>query len=122
MKCYSYLVDSLNHRLDSTLVVVDSVTDKNLLVTTKFHAGPIQFKFGLRFLEHMDSTRECIYNFLTGLRPGQEVLINFIQLGEIQLGYPNDNSKSNPTLIISAVPEPTQAELDNEMLKLRFKK
>ena len=112
--------DSLRRRIDSMLVTVDTVTDDNLLVTTKFHTGPIQFTFGLRFLEHMDSTKKCIYNFLTGLKQGKEVLINFNQLGEIKLGSPDD-SKSHPTLIISAIPEPTQAQLTAEKYKLQFK-
>lgn len=121
-KFVSFLQDSLLYRIDSMLVTVDTVTVENLLVTTKFYTGPIQFKIGIRFLEHMDSTHQCVYNFLTGLKPGKEVLLNFNQLGEIALGSPEDSSKSHPTLIISAIPEPTQAELDGEMHKLRFKK
>ncbi len=121
LKFVSFLQDSLRRRIDSMLVTVDTVTEDNLLVTTKFHTGPIQFTFGLRFLEHMDSTKECIYNFLTGLKQGKEVLINFNQLGEIKLGSPDDSSKSHPTLIISAIPEPTQAQLIAEKYKLRFK-
>jgi len=122
LKFVSFLQDSLRYRIDSMLVTVDTVTVENLLVTTKFHTDAIQFKSGLRFLERMDTTHQCIYNFLAGLKPGKEVLINFIQLGEIELGSPDDSSKSHPTLIISAIPEPTQTELDIERDKLRIRK
>lgn len=121
LKFVSFLQDSLGRRIDSMLVTVDTVTDENLLVTTKFNTGSIQFKFGLRFLEPMDSTQKCVYNFLTDLKHGKEVLINFNQLGKIELGSPDESSKSHPTLIISAIPEPTQAQLTAEKYKLRFK-
>lgn len=111
MKFDSFLKDSLDRRIDSMLVTVDTITEKTLLVITRFHSKQIEFKFGLRFLKKMDAKYQSIYNFYMSLKPGEQILINFIPLGEIKLGLPVDSNELTPTLIISAVPEPTEAQL-----------
>ncbi|HET7115699.1 MAG TPA: hypothetical protein VFI29_04380 [Hanamia sp.] len=114
LKIDSFLKDSLADYIDSILVTVDTVTDENFLVTTQFHSRQIEFKYGLRFFKGMDSKYDSIYNFYMSLKPKETILINFIRMGNLELGPPGDTNSLNPILRIFALPEPTKAQLEGK--------
>jgi hypothetical protein len=99
-----FLVDSLGRYIDSMTVVVDTVFEEGLLVTTQFHAGDIEFKYGMKFKENMPPGPDSLYKFMLGLTPGTEVTVDFIHLGGGGLNFPDD--KSQKLMKIFAYPSP----------------
>lgn len=103
-KMRQFLVDSLGRYIDSMTVIVDSVVQKNYVVTTQFHSEKIEFKYSMRFQDSMRPSEKSTYNFMTDLSPGQQVTIGFVHLGSGELNYPDDGSKR--TMRIFAYPVP----------------
>jgi hypothetical protein len=99
-----FLVDSLGRYIDSMTVIVDSVVQKDWLVTTQFHSRNIEFKYGMRFHQSMTPAEDSIYKFMKGFIPGQEVTVDFVHLGGGELIYPDDMTKE--TMRIFAYPVP----------------
>jgi len=103
-KMQRFLVDSLERYIDSITVIVDTVIREGWLVTTQFHTGDIEFKYGMRFQDSMPPSFATLYKFMTDLSPGKEVTVDFIHLGGGELNYPDDKIKR--TMRIFAYPEP----------------
>jgi hypothetical protein len=101
-----FLVDSLGRYIDGMTVIVNSVVQKDWLVTTQFHSRNIEFKYGMRFHQSMTPAEDSIYNFMKGFIPGQEVTVAFVHLGGGELNYPDDMTKR--TMRIFAYPVPLQ--------------
>ena len=94
-----------NIYIDSVRVHVDSVVVDSLTVTTAFHCNnEISFKGSLTFLPKMDSKQETLYNFMKGLKPGVDTILNFAYLGNHQVRLPN--SDGTPIIKIFAFPTP----------------
>lgn len=103
-KLEHFLADSLGRYIDSLIVTVDTVLQEGMIVTTKFHTRDIEFKYGMVFKDSMDSKTDSLYKFMINLKPKQEVTVNFIHLGSIELNKPGD--KSVRTIRIFAYPSP----------------
>ena len=101
------LVDSLGRYIDSMTVIVDTVVHDGWLVTTQFHTGDIEFKYGMKFQVSMPPSADSLYQFMTNLSPGKQVTVDFIHLGGGELNYPDDKSKR--TMRIFAYPQPIKA-------------
>ena len=99
-----FLADSLGRYIDSMTVTVDTVIQKGWMVTTQFHTREIEFKYGMVFKDSMDSKNDSLYRFMKELKPNQEVTVNFIHLGYVELNQPKD--KSVRTIRIFAYPSP----------------
>ncbi len=106
-KLHYFLSDSLGDYIDSINVTVDSVIHKGLLVTTQFHTREIQFKYGIRFLNNMNSKQDSVYHWMLNLKPESNLTVNFILLGNTELYSPADSTE--PTIKIFAFPEPLVA-------------
>ena len=106
-KLQHFLNDSLGEYIDSINVIVDSVIQKGLLVTTQFHTREIEFTFGFRFLNKMDSKQDSFYHWMLNLKPKSNLTVNFILLGHTELYSPADSTV--PTIKIFALPEPLTA-------------
>lgn len=103
-KLENLLVDSLGRYIDSMTVVVDTVIQNGWMVTTQFHTRDIEFKYGMRFKDSMDSKNDSLYKFMRELKPNSEVTVNFIHLGAGELNKPDD--KNVKTIRIFAYPVP----------------
>jgi len=103
-KLYHYLSDTLGDFIDSMNVTVDTVIQEGRLVTTQFHTRNIQFKYGIRFLDSMNSKQDSIYHWMLDLKPKSNLTVNFIHLGSTLLHSPDDTTV--PTVKIYAFPEP----------------
>ena len=99
-----FLIDSLGRYIDSMTVTVDSVVQKEWLVTTQFHAKDIEFKYGMKFQDSMPPSGDSMYKFMKGFTPGQQVTVGFVHLGGGELNYPDDKNKR--TMRIFAYPVP----------------
>ncbi|MBS1988100.1 hypothetical protein JST56_03850 [Candidatus Dependentiae bacterium] len=102
-----FLVDSLGRYIDSMTVTVDTVSEKDWLVTTQFHSRDIEFKYAMKFQDSMPPSGESMYKFMRGFIPGQQVTIGFVHLGGGELNYPDDTSKR--TMRIFAYPVPIKS-------------
>lgn len=103
-KMMHFLVDSLGRFIDSMTVIVDTVIKQGWLVTTQFHSGDIEFKYGMKFQDNMTPSVDSLYKFMLNLSPGKEVTIDFFHLGGGALSFPDDKSKR--TMRIFALPSP----------------
>ena len=106
-KNYAYKFYDLlsNIYIDSIRVYVDSVIVDNLTVTTAFHCNSeIHFKYSLAFLKKMDSRQDTLFNFIKGLKPGLDTMVNFAYMGNHQVRLPN--SDGTPIIKIFAFPTP----------------
>jgi hypothetical protein len=99
-----FLVVSLGRYIDSMNVTVDTVVQEGWLVTTQFHSRDIEFKYGMKFKDRMDSRNDSLYQWMRSLKPKSNLTLNFILLGSGQLNYPDDSNKS--LVKIFALPEP----------------
>ncbi|WP_276500348.1 hypothetical protein [Terrimonas pollutisoli] len=99
-----FLVDSLGRYIDSMTVIVDSVVQKDWVVTTQFHSRNIEFTYGMKFQDSMPPSGDSMYQFMKGFTPGQQVNVGFVHLGGGELNYPDD--KSRRTMRIFAYPVP----------------
>ena len=99
-----FLVDSLERYLDSMNVTVDTVIQEGWLVTTQFHSHDIEFKYGMKFKDSMDSRNDSLYQWMRSLKPKSNLKLSFALLGSGQLNYPDDSTKS--IVKIFALPEP----------------
>jgi len=97
-----FLVDSLGRYIDSMAVTVDTVVQKDWLVTTQFHSKDIEFKYSMKFQDSMPPSGDSMYKFMRGFIPGQQVTVGFVHLGGGELNYPDDTSKR--TMRIFAYP------------------
>ena len=94
-----------NIYIDSIRVHVDSVIIENLTVTTAFHCNnEIAFKSSLTFLPKRDSKQDSLFEFIKGLNPGSDTMLNFAYMGNHQVRLPNSNG--TPILKIFAFPSP----------------
>lgn len=84
------LDDSLGNRIDSMIVTVDTIIEKDWLLTTQFHSKEIEFKYSMKFNDSMDSANSALYNSIKNLKSENEVLLNFIKLGGIELNKPDE--------------------------------
>lgn len=103
-KLEHFLVDSLGRSIDSITVTTDTVIQEGWMVTTKFHTRDIEFKYGMVFKDSMDSKNDSLYKFMIGLKPNQEITVNFIHLGTGELNKPDDMRVR--TIRIFAYPSP----------------
>ena len=99
-----FLVDSLGSFLDSMNVTVDTIIQESWLVTTQFHSQDIEFKYGMKFKDSMDSRNDSLYQWMRSLKPKSNLILSFALLGSGKLNYPDDSTKS--ILKIFALPEP----------------
>ena len=99
-----FLVDSLGRYIDSMNVTVDTVIQEGWLVTTQFHSGDIEFKYGMKFKDSMDSRNDSLYQWMRSLKPKSNLTLNFVLLGSGQLNSPDDSSIK--LIKIFALPEP----------------
>jgi hypothetical protein len=102
-----FLVDSLGRYIDSMTVTVDTVLEKDWLVTTHFHSRDIELKYGMKFQDSMPPSGDSMYKFMRGFIPGQQVTVGFVHLGGGELNYPDDTSKR--TMRIFAYPVPIKS-------------
>jgi hypothetical protein len=112
-KIFEFLSDSLGGFIDSMTVIVDTVIQNGWMVTTQFHTRDIEFKYGMRFQDSMDSRNGSLYKFMKELRPGEEITVDFIHLGAGELSYPDETSTS--TLRIFAFPYPLSFREKNKL-------
>ncbi len=87
-----FIVDSLGGYIDSINVTVDTVIQEGWLVTTQFHSRDMEFKYGMKFKDSMDSTNDSLYQWMRSLKPKSNLTLNFVQLGSGQLNYPDDSN------------------------------
>ena len=106
-KLRHFLVDSLGRYIDSINVTVDTVIQEGWLVTTQFHTRDIEFKYGMKFKDSMDSKNDSLYHWMLNLKPKSNLTVNFIHLGSGQLNFPDDTTV--PIIKIFAFPEPLSA-------------
>ena len=99
-----FLVDSLGRYLDSMNVTVDTVIQEGWLVTTQFHSHDIEFKYGMKFKDSMDSRNDSLYQWMRSLKPKSNLTLSFVLLGSGQLNYPDDSTKRLAKIF--ALPEP----------------
>ena len=90
----NYLIDSLGRYIDSIRVNVDTVIQDGWMVMTQFHSKGIEFKYGMKFKDSMDSKTDSLYNFMINLKPGTETTVNFIYVGTSRVNDPDDKSLS----------------------------
>lgn len=100
----SYLRDSLGGSIDTMSVTVDSVIQEGWKVTTQFHTGDIEFKYGMTFKDSMDARNDSLYQFMRNLKPGEEVTVNFVHMGAGEVNNPED--KRTKVFRIFAFPVP----------------
>lgn len=99
-----FLVDSLGRYIDSINVTVDTVIQEGWLVTTQFHSRDIEFKYGMKFKDNMDSRNDSLYQWMRSLKPKSNLTVNFILLGSGQLNYPDDSTRSLVKIFALAEP------------------
>jgi len=99
-----FLVDSLGRYLDSMNVTVDTIIQEGWLVTTQFHSRDIEFKYGMKFKDSMDSRDDSLYQWMRSLKPKSNLTLSFVLLGSGQLNYPDDSPKMLAKIF--ALPEP----------------
>ncbi len=95
-----------HHPLDSVEVTIDEVLVNGRSVTTKAHCRDIQFQYGLTFNGSMSPRLDSIYDFMKGLRPGSDTLVNLSYTGACQVNPPD--SGHLPVFKIYAFPVPPQ--------------
>ncbi len=101
-KFFDYLSEDI---VDSVEVHVDTVIINGLAVTTELHSNnDIAFQYTLNFKRDMPSRWDSIFQFMKGLKPGSDILVNFQYMGSHLLGNPNDTSRT--TIKIYAFPLP----------------
>lgn len=103
-KMKRFLVDSLRRYIDSMTVLVDTVIDNKLLVTTQFHTRDIEFKYSMQFQQDMPPSGDSMYHFTKGFIPGQQVRVGFVHLGGGELNYLGDKSKRIMRIFAYPVP------------------
>jgi hypothetical protein len=103
-KLHMFLVDTLERYIDSMAVTVDSVKQEGWKVTTQFHTHDIEFKYSMTFMDSMPPKVDSFYNFMRNLKPGADVVVNFVHLGGAEVIRPT-NSKTS-VFRIFAYPEP----------------
>jgi hypothetical protein len=99
-----FLVDSLGRYIDSMNVTVDTVIQEGWLVTTQFHSRDIEFKYGMKFKDNMDSGNDSLYQWMRSLKPKSNLTVNFALLGSGQLNYPDDSTRSLVKIFALAEP------------------
>ena len=100
------LDDSLGRKIDSMFVTVDTIIEKDWLLTTQFHSKEIEFRYSMKFNDSMDSANNVLYNKIKHLKSQDKILLNFIKLGTLKLNSPDHTA--GRTVQIFAFPTFTQ--------------
>ena len=90
--------------LDSMRVTIDSVTTKDFAVRTKSHFAGVEFYSKITFADSMPPRPDSIYKFMKGLKPGSNILVNFVYTGDFEINSPDSPMLS--TFRINAFPVP----------------
>jgi hypothetical protein len=92
-----------SHYLNHIRVHVDSVTNRNLTIDTKFHAGEdLVFMSSIEFHKRMPRKEDSFYQFMKNLKVNTDTNIDFMYIGKFELHPPLDSAK--PVLIVNAYP------------------
>ena len=94
----------MSHSIDSIKVHIDEVVIKGRTITTKSHFNSIEFKYGLTFEDNMSPGTDPIYEFMKGLKAGNDTIISFSFTGACQINKPDNINIS--TFRIFAIPIP----------------
>ena len=94
----------MGNRLDTIKVTVDEIVKDGWTVTTRLHNADIEFKYSLTFKENMSGRVDSAYQFMLGLQPGNDTVVNFSFTGACQVNSPDDETL--PTFRIFAFPVP----------------
>lgn len=83
---------SVGNHLDSIYVVVDSVKESAMLLTSFFHTENLLFQFGMQYKNSMNKFVRNEYEFVRKLKPGSSHLLDFIFLGGYEILAPSNAS------------------------------
>jgi hypothetical protein len=88
------LYDTIGNNLDSMKLIVDTIIEKNLNVTTNFYSEGLKFSFTMQYLDKMNPAQTEEYNYVRNLKKGDSINTNFIFLGGFRIENPqNVNDK-----------------------------